>query len=229
MGEWLIIILSIAGTIIVYGAARKLYMRFSYPFTLPIVTGTAAIILFLMSTGISYDTYMSGGQWIEHLLGPAVVALAYPLYKQRSMLKTYFWPITMSVSIGAVVGVFSGYYMSLLAGLENELIASVLPKSVTTPVAMELAAVINGPPPLAAVFVMVAGIGGVLTAPLLYKYFGIQHVLARGISIGSASHAIGTAKALESSEKEGAASTVAMTISAVIVSIIIPLSASWLF
>ncbi|MFB4163082.1 LrgB family protein [Alteribacillus sp. JSM 102045] len=229
MIDWIAAILGAAGTVGVYIGARKFYQRFSHPITLPIVTGTIVIIAVLLGTGISYETYMLGGQWIEHLLGPAVVALAYPLYKQREMLKTYFLPLIISVTIGAFTGVLSGYYLSRLAGVEQEFIASVLPKSVTTPVAMEVAASIGGPPPLAAVFVMVAGIGGVVVAPYLFKWFRINHVLAKGIGIGNASHAIGTAKALENSEKEGAASSVAMTLSAIIVSIIIPVLALLLF
>ncbi|WP_158736529.1 LrgB family protein [Alteribacillus sp. YIM 98480] len=229
MTDWAAAILAAAGTVLVYIGARKFYQRFSYPITLPIVTGTVVIIVVLLGTGISYDTYMLGGRWIEHLLGPAVVALAYPLYKQRKMLKMYFFPLLVSVTVGAFAGVLSGYYLSRLAGVEQALIASVLPKSVTTPVAMEVAASIGGPPPLAAVFVMVAGIGGVVTAPYLFKCCKINHVLAKGIGIGSASHAIGTAKALENSEIEGAASSVAMTLSAVIVSIIIPLLALLFF
>ncbi|WP_240374563.1 LrgB family protein [Bacillus piscicola] len=229
MNEWLAGILAIAGTIIVYVVALKVYQRFHYPFTLPVLTGMITIISFLILTGISYDTYMIGGRWIEHLLGPAVVGLAFPLYNQRKMLKKYFSSIITGVLAGAFAGVLSGYYFSLWAHLEEMVIASILPKSVTTPIAMDIAFMIDGLPPLTAVLVMVAGIGGAVLAPYIYKWFRIEHVLARGVGAGSASHGIGTAKAIENSEMEGAASSVAMTLSAVVVSMLIPLMTKLVF
>ncbi|MGY4689171.1 LrgB family protein [Salibacterium sp. K-3] len=223
MTEWLTAFAAAAGTIMVYMAVRRFYRRFPYPFTLPIVTGTITIVLVLLITDISYSTYMTGGQWIERLLGPAVVALALPLYKQREILKKYALPLTAGVSVGAVSGVVSGYFPSKWLGINDELIATVLPKSVTTPVAMDIADTAGGIPAVAAVFVMVAGIGGVVTASYLFSSVGITRTLAKGIALGSASHAIGTAKALENSELEGTAGSVAMTLSALLLSFITPL------
>ncbi|RSL32895.1 LrgB family protein [Salibacterium salarium] len=229
MNDWLIAIAAIAGTALVYGFGRYLYKRYPQPFTLPIVTGTLVIVIFLVLTGVSYSTYMTGGQWIEHLLGPAVVALALPLYKQRDMLKKYFFPLTAAILVGVMAGVITGYYPARWLHIDDMLIASALPKSVTTPVAMDVSDSIGGTPSLAVVFVMVAGIGGVITAPYLFKWCGIHHELPRGIAIGTASHAIGTAKALENSEREGAVSSVAMTFSALLISVIVPSLAVFLF
>lgn len=223
MNEWLKILLSVGGTVIVYIAALKVYRRFHHPFTLPIFTATISIVLLLLITKIPYETYMAGGSWIEHLLGPAVVALAYPLYNQRRVLRKNLGIIFAGVMAGAVTGIFSGGYFTKWVGLEEHLIASILPKSVTTPIAMDIATTINGAPALTAVLVMIAGTGGAILSPYIYKWSRIEHSFARGIGLGSASHGIGTAKAVENSEEEGAASSVAMTLSAIIVAILIPL------
>lgn len=211
------------GTVAIYFFMRNIYLQFPHPFLLPLFTGTVALVLLLIYFDIPYDLYMTGGQWIEHLLGPAVVALAYPLYNQRYMVKKYFKPLVASVIVGSVIGVASGYVFARLVNLDDFIILSLLPKSVTTPVAMEIAFATGGVPSLAGVFVMVAGIGGVLTAPYLFRLFRIHHDLSKGVGIGCASHAIGTAKALENSEEEGAASSVSMTLSAIIVSLLIPI------
>ncbi|MFC0473201.1 LrgB family protein [Halalkalibacter kiskunsagensis] len=210
-------------TVITYLAARTLYQRFPFPFTLPLLIATIIIIIILLVFQIPYDTYYSGGKWLEYLLGPAVVALAYPLYRQLNLLKRNFVAIIVSVGTGAVVGILSGILLAKWGGLEQELISSLVPKSVTTPVAMDIANTIGGIPPLAAVLVMVAGVGGVVLAPYVFRCCKIEEELAKGIGTGSAAHAIGTAKALENSEKEGAASSIAMTLSAIIVSVVGPI------
>ncbi|WP_096202626.1 LrgB family protein [Bacillus sp. FJAT-45350] len=221
--EFLLSISIILLTVGVYFGARKFYQKYPNPFTLPILIGTIIMILILVVFKIPYDTYMVGGKWIEMLLGPAVVALAYPLYKQWEMLKKYFFSIIIGVSIGAVIGILSGLQLAKWLGIEEMIIYSLVPKSVTTPVAMDIAQTLGGAPPLAAIFVMVAGIGGVVLGPYMYKWFKIHHFLGKGIGIGSASHAIGTAKALENGEREGAASSIAMTLSAIVVSILGPM------
>ncbi|WP_078555551.1 LrgB family protein [Bacillus alkalicellulosilyticus] len=216
-------ILGLGGTILVYMLTRKLYERYPNPFTLPILLSTTSIVIVLLFFKIPYESYQIGAQWIEKLLGPAVVALAYPLYKQWKLVSTYAVPIIVGVVVGACIGITSGFYFALWLGVENEIIYSVLPKSVTTPVAMEVSGDIGGVPSLAAIFVMIAGIGGTVLSPFCYKLFRIHHEVARGIGLGSASHAVGTAKAIEYSQQEGAISTVAMTLSAIVVSIIIPI------
>jgi predicted murein hydrolase (TIGR00659 family) len=216
-------LIAILVTIAIYFFSKKFYQRFPTPFTIPLLIGTLLIIMLLTVSGIPYDTYMVGGKWIEQLLGPAVVALAFPLYKQREVLKAYFFPLLTGVSCGALFGVISGAQLSRLLGIEEMLVYSIMPKSVTTPVAMEVASSLGGIPALAAIFVMIAGIGGVIISPILLKVFNITHVIGKGVGLGSAAHAIGTARALEAGELEGAISSVSMTLSAIIVSILGPM------
>lgn len=224
MSEWWTTAVAIAGTIAVYIASKRAYRWFPVPLMLPIVTGTIVIILFLLVSRIPYSVYMNGGQWIESLLGPAVVALACPLYEQRHLLKRYLLPILSGIGTGAVIGVVSGLVFTAAAGASREWAAAVLPKSVTTPVAMDITTTLGGDAPLAAMFVMVAGIGGVVVHARVMNVVGVSDPVAKGIGMGSAAHAIGTAKSLENSETEGAVSSVAMTVSAVIVAFLAPLA-----
>ncbi len=218
----LIGLLSIAGTLMIYTFARQIHIRVARTFTLPVIVSTFIILVILITFHIPYETYMIGGDWINELLGPAVVALAYPLYQQRDILKQVMMPILWGALIGAVVGISTGILLAKWAGFDELVIYSLTPKSVTTPVAMAVTESIGGITPLAAVFVMIAGIGGVLMGASIFKLFRIDHYLGRGVGLGSASHALGTAKALESSLLEGSISTIAMVVSAVLVSILTP-------
>lgn len=223
MANFFIAFISIVGTIVAYLVGRWINRKFPSPFTIPILIATILVIVFLLLGKIPYETYMIGGQWINELLGPAVVALAYPLYMQRRLLWKYFLPIVSGVFVGAVVGILSGVFMAKALQVSDWIIYSITPKSVTTPVAMDIASSLDGVPPLAAVFVMIAGIGGAVIGPILFRYVRITRHVAKGVGFGSASHAIGTATAMEYNQLEGAVSTVAMVLSAIIVSILTPL------
>lgn len=222
MSNILIGLAAIVGTLLVYLFSMKLHQKVLRPFTLPVLIATICIIALLAIFHIPYDTYMIGGEWINQLLGPAVVALAYPLYQQRHILKDLMIPIFIGVLIGAITGIISGVLFAKWSGADDFVIYSLVSKSVTTPVSMAIADSIGGGMSLAAIFVMFAGIGGVLMSTLLLKVFRIHDAIGRGVSLGSASHAIGTAHALEHSELEGSVSSVAMVLSAIIVSIIAP-------
>lgn len=223
MNNILIGIIGVVSTILIYIAARKLYKKYPNPFLLPVLPATIILGTILLVFNIPYETYMVGGGWIDWFLGPGVVALAYPLYKKWDILKVYRMSIMMGVFIGSIIGVSSGLLLAKWASFDESIIYSIIPKNTTTPVAMDIAHTLGGISPMAAVFVMIAGIGGAILGPFFLKWSGINHFLGRGIGMGSASHAIGTSKAMENSEQEGAVSTVAMTISAIMVSIVSPI------
>ncbi|MFC4401506.1 LrgB family protein [Gracilibacillus xinjiangensis] len=213
----------LSATVILYYLSKTFYRFIATPFTLPIIVTSLLIVLFLIITGIPYSAYMNGGQWIDHFLGPLVVSLALPLYRQRHLIKKYSYIIFIGIWFGSFVGVLSGVLLSYTLDFDQSIIAAIAPKSVTTPVALSVADTVGGNLSLAAIFVMIAGIGGAMFGPLMWKVGRIRHPVARGLGIGTASHAIGTAKALEDSELTGAVSALSMTISAVIVSLIVPL------
>ncbi|MFL7942765.1 LrgB family protein [Priestia megaterium] len=228
MQEFFIALFIIIATAALYLVMAKLYVRFSYPILIPVLTTTVFVILLLLAFHISYDEYMIGGKWINSLLGPAVVALAYPLYKQREMLVKYSIPIIGGVFVGLFAGMISGLVFAEVFGIDRSLILSIVPKSITTPVAIQIATGLGGVPSMTVVFVMIAGFSGVILGPLLLKWIRIKSSLGKGIALGSASHALGTSKAFEYGELTVSMSSVSMTLSAVLGSVFGPIVV-WLF
>src|SRR5699024_1448156 len=167
--------------------------------------------------------YMIGGKWIDMLLGPAVVSLAYPLYQNKYILKRLAIPIVCGTFIGAIIGVTTGVFMAKSFGFEETIIFSLTPKSVTTPVAMDISQTLTGLSSLAAVFVMIAGIFGAMISTVAFKVFQLKHTVERSIALGSASHTIGISRVFENSLEVGSVSTIAMILSAVFVSVLAPL------
>ncbi len=214
-------------TVAVYRLALCIHRKAESPFTLPILLSTAIIIGLLVIFDLSYEQYMIGGEWINQLLGPAVVALAYPLYIHRAILFRLAAPLLAGTAAGAFIGVVSGTAMAKWAGFGPEILYAISAKSVTTPVAVAITGSLGGITSLAAVMVMIAGIGGAITHTYVFKLFGIDSHLGRGMGMGSASHAIGTAEVMKDSQLEGSISTVAMVASALIVSLITPGIISW--
>lgn len=209
-------------TVALYQLMVKVYKRFPQPILVPIATSTVLLIILLVMLRIPYETYMLGGRWIDELLGPAVVAFAYPLYQNRRKLKEHALSIIVSVFVGTIIGLLSGLLLSFVFQVDDALIRSLAPKSVTSPVAMDIAEIIGGAPSLAAVYVMFAGIGGAIIGPFVLKHARIHHPISMGVSLGAASHGIGTAKAYELGMIEGAISSISMTLSAVFASLLCP-------
>lgn len=223
MVNFFLAVLAILGTVVSYIIGRTLYKYTKLPIFLPIIVSMGLVVLVLVVGNISYETYMIGGKWIHALLGPAVVALAYPLYEQRALLRRLAMPILVGSLIGALIGVISGLLLAKLVGLDPTLIYSLLPKSVTTPVAMDISESLGGIGSLAAVLVIIAGLTGTLLGPFVFRLLRMEGDLAKGVGIGSASHAIGTARAFEESELAGSISTIAMIVTAVFVSFFTPI------
>lgn len=218
---WLVI------TLLLYVVFRRLYQLLPYPFMIPVLTCTVVLVVILTSFDVSYDTYFSGGQWIDALLGPAIVALAFPLYKQRKLLSKFKIEILATVLTASLLGILSGYWLAVISGYNEMIVTTIISKNVTTPVAMEVASMTGGEPAFAVIFVMIAGIGGAVTGPWLFQILGISNFLGIGMAFGGASHAIGTAKALEYGEREAAISSIGLSLCALCVSILGPLLLNW--
>ncbi|SDX39659.1 LrgB family protein [Salimicrobium album] len=202
-------------TILTFLLMGKIYSEYRTPLLTPVLTTVAVVVAVLLISGVSYKTYMEGAVWIDRLLGPAVVALAYPMYRQRAVLKKHFLPIVVSVIIGVVTAFGSGYAMAKVLGLERELLLTILPKSLTTPIAVPVASEIGGIPSMAVAFTMIAGFTAILTSPLFFRYisFGDR---GKGIALGTAAHGLGTSKAVEYGEETVSMSSVAMSLAAII-------------
>ncbi|WP_379134732.1 LrgB family protein [Paenibacillus sp. sgz500958] len=216
-------------TIAIYLVMSKIYRRFRLPVLIPALTATFTVVVLLLAFHISYDTYMIGGAWINRMLGPAVVSLAYPLYRQRHVLSRNLPAVLGGTIAGLLVGMFSGILLSMLAGFPDDVILSILPKSITTPVAIQISASLGGKSALTSVFVMIAGFTGAIAGPLVLKLVRVKDASGIGIGFGTASHALGTAKALEYGEEAVSMSSVAMTVCAIAGSVVAPLVVWLLF
>ena len=188
----------------------------------PILLTIALLILFLKMTGISYETYNQGGHLIEFWLKPAVVALGVPLYLQLETIKKQLLPILLSQLAGCIVGVVSVVLIAKWMGASDEIIYSLAPKSVTTPIAMEVTKSLGGIPSLtAAVVVCVGLLGGILG----FKTMRLTHIgspMAQGLSLGTAAHAVGTSTAMEVSRKYGAFASLGLTLNGIFTALFTP-------
>lgn len=215
-------------TVALYFILNILYVRYRWTILTPVLTTTFALVIILVLFHIPYSTYMVGGSWIDKLLGPAVVSLAIPLYKQRELLLQNLIPVAAGVLSGVVVGMSSGIVLAKLFRFSNETILALLPKSITTPVAMQIAGQLGGVPSLAAVFVMISGFSGIVVGPAFLKWLKIDSPIGRGIGLGASAHGLGTAKAFEYGPQEASMSSVAMSLSAVFGSFLGPVFV-WIF
>lgn len=216
-------ILALSGTIIAFLSMRSLYIRYPYAILHPVLTTTTILAIILVLLQIPYESYASYTKGIEQLLGACVVALAYPLYKQRDTMMKYKKVICWSVFIGIFTAISSVILLAKLAQVAELELLSLISKSITTPVAITITEVLGGITSLAIVFVMVAGFSGIIIGPFLMKKLHIHHPVSKGLALGSASHALGVAKSTEFGEKSLSMATVSMTISAIIGALIGPL------
>ena len=188
----------------------------------PILVAIATVIIFLNVTDISYDTYNEGGRMIEFWLRPAVVALGVPLYQQLETIKKQFMPILVSELAGCIVGIVSVVLIARLLGASREVVLSLAPKSVTTPIAMEITKAIGGIPSLTAAVVVCVGL---MCAVAGYRTMGFAHVrtpMAQGLSMGTAAHALGTATSMDVSKLHGAYASLGLTLNGIFTALITP-------
>ncbi|BDD06133.1 LrgB family protein [Aureibacter tunicatorum] len=214
---------SIAFTFCVYHLARLLHKRFGYFFLNPILVSIAVIIAFLHARGISYEEYSQGGNIISFFLGPAVVALGVPLYLQLPTIKKEAKAILVSTFAGSISGVIAVMIIGKLFGASSEVILSMLPKAVTTPIAMGIAENIGGVPSMTAVFVMLAGLTGSIFGIGFLKLTKVKHSKAMGLAMGAASHGLGTAAVSELGKEHSAYGGLALGICGVITAVVTPL------
>lgn len=208
--------------VLVYILSLRLYRRTSFPLLQPILVSAAVIILFLKTLSIEYTVFRQNSWLIDFLLGPSAVALGYQLYEQLEHIKRNALSILTAVAVGSLVGILSVYAVAKLMGADNTIIATLQPKSVTTPIAIEIARRSGGVTSLTAVVVISVGILGALIGPFIMKRLGIEDRIARGLALGSAAHGVGTAKAIELGAIEGAFSGLAIGLMGVATSLWVP-------
>lgn len=213
----------IALTFISYVGAQLLQRFTGVKLLNPILISIIVLILFLKSADIDFDTYKQGGRYIEFWLKPAVVALGVPLYRQLSTIRKQLLPLLISEIAGCIAGVVSVILIAKLLGASQQVILSLAPKAVTTPIAMEISSTIGGIPALTAAVVVCTGIFGGIAGFKIVSLSRIKSPIAQGLSIGTASHAIGTSAAIERSERYGAYASLGLTINGLLTALLTPL------
>ena len=199
-----------------------IYKRTKITLMQPLLISILIIIPFLKIMDIEYQTFYNQTRILHFMLGPSVVALGYVLYEQMEQLKGNVTSIITAVFVGSLVGIISVVLLSKWLGADKVLMASLAPKSVTTPIAISLAEKSGGVPALAAAFVVICGIFGGLVGPIILRKIGIKSKIAKGLAMGSASHALGTARAMEMGAVEGAISGLAIGIMGIMTALLIP-------
>lgn len=202
-------------SILAYETGLFIYRKTKISLFNPLLIGILLVMGFIMKFGISLDTYNKGGNLISFFLGPATVILAVPLYKQLDSLKKEFIPIMAGILTGCITTVFSVRFLSARMGLSKELQESLIPKSITTPIGIELSKQLGGIPSVTVAAILITGIFGAMIGPGVCKVLRITDKTATGIAIGTSSHAVGTTKAVELGEKEGAMSGLAIGVAGI--------------
>lgn len=202
-------------SVFAYQAGVWLNRKIRSPLCNPLLIAVAIVIAVLQLFDIPLAAYQQGGQAIGLMLAPATAALALSMYRQIKQLQRHLLPVLAGCFVGSCVSVASVTLLCRLFRLDEKLTASLLPKSVTTPIAMELSAQAGGVPAVTVAAVIFTGILGAILSPLLVKLFRVRHPVARGVAIGTSSHAIGTTKALELGELEGAMSGVSIGVAGI--------------
>ena len=211
-------------TLIAYQAGAWVYRKADlHPLANPVLIAVAALVLVLWSSGTDYETYFEGAQFVHFLLGPAVVALAVPLYNNIRHVRALALPLSAAIVAGSLTAVASAVGLAWLFDASAQTIASLAPKSVTTPIAMGIAEEIGGLPSLTAVLVILTGILGGMFATWTLNALRIRDWRARGLAVGVAAHGIGTARALQLSEVAGAFSSLAMGLNGLATAVLLPL------
>ena len=192
------------------------------PLLNPVLGAVLLVVATLLVTGTDYAVYFQGAQFVHFLLGPATVALAIPLYRHWRHVRNSALAIGVSLLTGSLTAILSAVTVAWAFGATQEVLVSLAPKSVTAPVAIGIAEQLGGLPSLTAVLVIVTGIFGAMFGPPLLNALGIRDWRARGLAMGTASHGIGTARALQVNELAGAFSGLAMGLNALATALMLP-------
>ena len=194
----------------------------------PLLIAIAVIIVILAITGVEYDTYNDGAKYLSYLLTPATVCLAVPLYEQLEILKKNLKAILAGILAGALTSVTSVLILAILIGQSHEEYVTLLPKSITTAIGMGVSEELGGIVTITVAVIIITGVLGNMFAEAVCRIFWIEEPIAKGIGIGSASHAIGTAKAMELGDIEGAMSSLSIAVSGLITVILASVYAQFL-
>lgn len=214
--------LAVAATAGVYALAVRLHRRLGWTLLHPVLVSIVALIAALEALGVEYAAYDRGGRLLSFWLGPAVVALGVPLYRQVAVIGRRARAIGVSLAVGAAVGILTACLVAALLGASPEVVRSLAPRSVTTPIAIEVARRAGGLPALSAVVVILSGVLGAAVGPPLLRALGVRSRTAVGLALGAAAHGVGTARAVEEGEVEAASAGIAIGLMGVATAVLVP-------
>ena len=207
-----------------YQLALAAYEKTRWVFLQPVLLSMLLLIGVLLACGISYPEYRKSTELLTLFLGPATVALAVPLYLNLRRIRQLFWPTLLTLVFGGLFATLSVALLGWWFGAEHMVLMTLLPKSVTSPIAMLVAEQLGGVAALAAVFVLITGVLGAILGPELLRRFGVHHPAAQGMALGLTAHAVGTARALQVGEECGAFAALAMSLMGVATAVLLPLA-----
>ncbi|WP_082630190.1 LrgB family protein [Peribacillus muralis] len=213
---------SILLTIIAYIIGRKIYAKYPSPFTTPVFFSTITIILILLASGLNFEDYTPGKNIITYFLGPATVALAVPLYKNRKIIVKHALPAISGMILGLMVTLIIAFTIALAFSLPPFILQGLAVKSITVPIAVEITELYGGDSNISAAFVILTGVLGTMIAPKMMDKLNITLPFARGIAYGTIAHGLGTAQAAQESEFTGAVAGAAMAIAGILISCFFP-------
>ena len=218
------VLINISCTLVIFRISVKLFQR-SKNFALlhPLIISSGAIMLLLYALDISFESYKAHSEVITYMLSPATVALGVPLYKNLKLLFHYRYVVLIPLVLGAIISPLSAIAILWLFDVEHSLVLSMASKSITSPIAIQITEVIGGIPSIAVIFVILSGLIGAAVAESLFDKLSIKSDMSKGLALGIASHAIGTAKAFQISETCAAFSVLAMCLNGIVTTLIIVL------
>lgn len=218
----------LAITFIVFLLAKILQKKTGWILLNPILVCIVVIILFLKFSGMDYAVYQQAGAVIDFWLKPAIVALGVPLYLQLESIRKQILPILLSQLAGCTVGIISVSLVAKYLGASQEVIVSLAAKSVTTPIAIEVTRTLGGIPALSAAIVICVGLFGAAAGFKVLTWARVDSPMAQGLSMGTASHAVGTSAAMEKSPKYGAFASLGLTLNGILTALLAPLLLKWI-
>lgn len=211
-------------TLGVYQLGLALYERTRLAVFHPVLVSVAILVVLLSMLGVEYAIYRDAVWPLVVLLGPATVALAVPLYLNLRRIRLFFWPVVITLLLGGLFATVITLLIAWALGAEHMILMTLAPKSVTSPIAMLVAEQLGGIAALAAVFVMFTGVLGPLLGPWLLRACGVTEPAAWGMAMGMTAHAVGTSRAIEEGEEQGAFSALAMSLMGVATALLLPLA-----
>lgn len=212
----------LALTFLIYYGAVLLQKRFNSALLNPVLITAILLIIYLLCLNITPARYEEAGKYIDFWLKPSIVALGVPLYLQLSKIKKQLVPLLVSQLVGSVVGIVSVCLLAKAFGLDNELIRSLVPKSVTTPIALEVSKMVQSAQPLTVMAVMITGFFGNIFGLMLLRWSQVKSPMGKGIALGTASHALGIMAAFNLSEKYAVYASLGMIFNGIFTAILAP-------